>query len=131
MSKAQTAANLENDITEMTDKLSKNFPKGDANRETDATADTTLSTHFSSEVSELMIKKKDGEGKPQKLKCSMTLLSLCMIVGMSNSAYALIAPFQPLYLAKIGANPALNGYIFSTYSLAVILCSPVIGYFLK
>jgi hypothetical protein len=109
MSKAQTEANLENDITEMTDNISKNFPKGEA---IDATVDTTLSTHFSSEVSELMIKKKSGEGKTQKLKCSMTLFSLCMIVGMSNSAYALIAPFQPLYLKEIGANPALNGYIF-------------------
>lgn len=78
-----------------------------------------------------MIKKKEGEGKPQKLKCSMTLLSLCMIVGLSNSAYALIAPFQPIYMASIGGNKDLNGYIFSTYSLAVILCSPVIGFFLR
>ena len=92
MSKTQSEANMESEIIELNDKLAKNFPKGEALRETDAT-DTTLSTHFSSEVSELMLKKKDGEGKPQKLKCSMTLISLCMIVGMSNSAYALIAPF--------------------------------------
>lgn len=103
---------MENDIVEMTEKLSKNFPKGDGSIANDATLDATLSTHFSSEVSELLVKKKEGEGKPQKLKCSMTLFSLCMIVGMSNSAYALIAPFQPLYLKEIGANPALNGYIF-------------------
>ena len=49
---------------------------------------------------------------------------------LSNSAYALIAPFLPLELSKEGVPLELFGYIFSMYSLAVIICSPLIGYFL-
>lgn len=53
-----------------------------------------------------------------------------MITGLSNSAYALIAPFLPIELVKVNVPIYLFGYIFSTYSLAVILCSPMTGYLL-
>ena len=49
---------------------------------------------------------------------------------LSNSAYALIAPFLPIELVKVNVPIYLFGYIFSTYSLAVIICSPMTGYLL-
>ena len=49
---------------------------------------------------------------------------------LSNSAYALIAPFLPLELTAIGISLDYFGYIFSMYSVSVILGSPIIGYFL-
>lgn len=55
---------------------------------------------------------------------------MCLITVVSNCAYALIAPFLPIELVKQGIPTHLFGYIFSTYSLAVILCSPLVGYFL-
>jgi predicted MFS family arabinose efflux permease len=55
---------------------------------------------------------------------------MCLITMLSNSAYALIAPFLPIELQRVGIPTELFGYIFSMYSVAVILCSPFIGYFL-
>lgn len=55
---------------------------------------------------------------------------MCLITALSNSAYALIAPFLPIELARFGVPIWLFGYIFSMYSVAVIICSPFIGYFL-
>jgi MFS family permease len=66
----------------------------------------------------------------KKFKYDFCIISLCFIGMLSNSAYALIAPFLPLELAREGVPMELFGYIFSMYSLAVIICSPLIGYFL-
>lgn len=55
---------------------------------------------------------------------------MCIITVLSNCAYALIAPFLPIELVRIGVPVELFGYIFSMYSVAVIICSPFIGYFL-
>lgn len=49
---------------------------------------------------------------------------------LSNSAYALVAPFLPIELEKKGVPLSLFGYIFSIYSVAVIIGSPLIGYLL-
>ena len=57
----------------------------------------------------------------------LTIVSMFFITGLSNSAYALIAPFLPFEFKKKGINQGVVGYIFSIYSLAVIFASPMIG----
>lgn len=95
-------------IEELNEKLYKQGPKqGGIN---------TDNSTFYSDVSDVVIKKKEtGEHHEEKLKCNSTLFSLCLIVGMSNSAYALLAPFMPIYLeenVKIH-DETINGTIFS------------------
>jgi DHA1 family multidrug resistance protein-like MFS transporter len=46
---------------------------------------------------------------------------------VSNTAYALIAPFLPLEFANKGISNSMIGYIFAVYSVAIIICSPFIG----
>ena len=50
---------------------------------------------------------------------------------LASSAYALIAPFFPLELEDKGVSDAAIGYIFSIYSLAVILFSPFVGRYIE
>ena len=57
-----------------------------------------------------------------------------LILGSSllaSSAYALIAPFFPLELEDKGISDQNIGFIFSIYSLAVILFSPPVGRYLE
>lgn len=61
------------------------------------------------------------------LKVDMCLVCICIINCLSNSGYGLIAPFLPQELKKLGISIDIYGYIFGVYSVAVILCSPVIG----
>jgi MFS family permease len=60
-------------------------------------------------------------------KLDLTILSMMFVSFLSNSAYALIAPFLPFLFAEKGIELSLMGYIFSTYSVAVIICSPFVG----
>ena len=60
----------------------------------------------------------------KKLKCDCSLICLCVITVLSNSAYALIAPFLPTKLAEKNIPLHLFGYLFAIYSVAVMLCSP-------
>ncbi len=53
------------------------------------------------------------------------LILLCTLV--SNSAYALIAPFLPIEFKNKGVSSLNVGVIFSVYSLSVIFCSPLVG----
>ena len=69
--------------------------------------------------------------KKKKLKCDCKLLSLCLITLLSNSAYALIAPFLPQELQIKGIPLYMFGYIFSIYSVAVMISSPFVGYSLN
>ena len=55
---------------------------------------------------------------------------VALILGASllaSSAYALIAPFFPLELEEKGISDQNIGFIFSIYSVAVILFSPPVG----
>ena len=57
-----------------------------------------------------------------------------LILGSSllaSSAYALIAPFFPLELEDKGISDQNIGFIFSIYSLAVILFSPPVGRYIE
>ncbi len=56
-----------------------------------------------------------------------TVLSLYFIFGLSSSAYAIIAPFLPFEFEKKGFNQSYIGYIFSIFSVAIVVTSPFIG----
>lgn len=73
----------------------------------------------------LSVNKQRSEKR--KLKCDCALVSLCILTVLSNSAYALIAPFLPIKLAEKGIPMYMFGFIFSIYSIAVIICSPIVG----
>lgn len=55
------------------------------------------------------------------------VLSILGVTAITNSAYAIIAPFLPFEFKKKGIDQTWIGYIFAIYSIAVILCSPVVG----
>ncbi len=61
----------------------------------------------------------------------LTIISMFAITALSNSAYALIAPFLPFEFEKKSIDQSLVGYIFSIYSVAVIISSPLIGKMIK
>ncbi len=46
---------------------------------------------------------------------------------VSNTGYALIAPFLPLEFDRKGISTTMVGFIFAIYSLAIILSSPFVG----
>ena len=50
---------------------------------------------------------------------------ICTLI--SNSAYALIAPFLPLEFREKGISGEMIGLMFAIYSIAVIVCSPFVG----
>ena len=50
---------------------------------------------------------------------------ICTLI--SNSAYALIAPFLPLEFKEKGISGEMIGLMFAIYSIAVIICSPLVG----
>ena len=50
---------------------------------------------------------------------------ICTLI--SNSAYALIAPFLPLEFKEKGVEGEMIGIMFALYSVAVIICSPFVG----
>jgi len=50
---------------------------------------------------------------------------VCTLI--SNSAYAIIAPFLPLEFIDKGIEGSIIGIIFAVYSVAVIFFSPVVS----
>ncbi len=53
------------------------------------------------------------------------LATLCVISLLANSAYSSIAPFFPLEAELKGVPKFLIGVVFSAYSLAMFLCTPL------
>lgn len=56
-----------------------------------------------------------------------TIVSMFVITALSNSAYAIIAPFLPFEFERKNIDLSLIGYIFSVYSVSVIISSLYIG----
>ena len=56
-----------------------------------------------------------------------TLVWVLLCTLISNSAYALIAPFLPIEYAEKGIKEESVGLIFAIYSVAVIFVSPIVG----
>ena len=61
----------------------------------------------------------------QRMEKGIIWILLCTLI--SNSAYALIAPFLPLEFKEKGISAELVGLIFAIYSVAVIICSPLVA----
>jgi MFS family permease len=53
-----------------------------------------------------------------------------MSAMLSNTGYALIAPFLPIELERLDVSVNLFGYIFAMFPVAVCLFSPMVGYLL-
>ena len=56
-----------------------------------------------------------------------TLVWVMICTLISNSAYALIAPFLPIEFMNKGIKEEAIGLIFAVYSVAVIIVSPIVG----
>ena len=56
-----------------------------------------------------------------------TIVWILICTFISNSAYALVAPFLPLEFESKGISDHYIGLIFAIYSVAVVICSPMIG----
>lgn len=48
-----------------------------------------------------------------------------------DSSYSIMAPIFPTVLKEKRIDPAVNGYIFSTFSAALLLSAPFVGYYLS
>jgi len=55
------------------------------------------------------------------------VISILGITALSNSAYAIIAPFLPFEFQSKDIDQTWIGYIFAIYSVAVVMCSPMVG----
>jgi DHA1 family multidrug resistance protein-like MFS transporter len=55
------------------------------------------------------------------------VISILGITALSNSAYAIIAPFLPFEFKAKDIDQTWIGYIFAIYSVAVVMCSPMVG----
>ena len=76
------------------------------------------------------INVKEPEVKKYKKKSLLSdplVISILGLTAITNSAYAIIAPFLPFEFKRKGIDQAWIGYIFSIYSIAVIICSPLVG----
>ena len=56
------------------------------------------------------------------------MVSILGLTALTNSSYAIIAPFIPFEFKRKGVSQHWIGYIFSAYSVAVIFCSPCVGH---
>ena len=55
------------------------------------------------------------------------VVQLALVNLFANSAYSCIAPFFPLEAAKKGVPESVIGFIFSGYSVAMVILSPLIA----
>ena len=60
-----------------------------------------------------------------------TKMWICICILLSNSAYALIAPFLPIEFEIKGITGGFVGVIFMSFSAAVIILSPFVCNFIK
>ena len=56
-----------------------------------------------------------------------TIVWVMICTLISNSAYAMIAPFLPIEFVDKGISESSIGLIFAIYSVAVIIFSPIVG----
>jgi MFS family permease len=61
------------------------------------------------------------------LKFDGLVISILGLTALTNSAYAIIAPFLPVKFEAKGIDAGWIGYVFSSYSIAVIVFSPLCG----
>jgi len=65
------------------------------------------------------------------LKFDGLVVSILGLTALTNSAYAIIAPFLPFKFEEKHIDAGWIGYVFSSYSIAVIVFSPLCGSFIR
>ena len=58
---------------------------------------------------------------------SQTELLLYLVMILSSTFYALSAPFLPIMFAKKNVSGHYIGFVFASYSVALIIFSPQVG----
>ena len=61
-----------------------------------------------------------------KLEIDGLVLSILAITALNNSAFAIIPPFLPIEFETMHIDSSWIGYIFSAYSIATIIGSPLV-----
>jgi|JI9StandDraft_1071089.scaffolds.fasta_scaffold275962_1 MFS family permease len=56
-----------------------------------------------------------------------TVVAMLSVTCLSNSAYAMVAPFLPFEFQRKGISQTYMGYVFAIYSVAVVIFSPICG----
>lgn len=64
--------------------------------------------------------------KTQDLRFGPLVISILGITALSNSAFSIIAPFLPIEVENKHIDSSWMGYIFSIYSVAVVIGSPLV-----
>ena len=61
-------------------------------------------------------------------KCDAQVIAILTLSALADSMYSLIAPFLPIQYIEKGVEKQWIGAIFATYSVAVIMFSPIAGW---
>ena len=56
-----------------------------------------------------------------------SILIILSVLFLSNTIYGLASPFLPQLLEDKGIEPIWTGLIFSSYSITMVILSPVVG----
>lgn len=77
----------------------------------------------------------EGKEKPviqkPKFKLDKLLLLLAFMRFVVDSSYSVMAPFFPQILEEHDIEESFMGYIFATFSFALIVSAPFVGYYLE
>jgi predicted MFS family arabinose efflux permease len=76
---------------------------------------------------EKISEKEPDEKNDKKLKWNALVFSILGLTALTNTAYAIIAPFLPFKFEEKHIDASWIGYVFSSYSIAVIVFSPLCG----
>lgn len=115
-------------------KSTKQSVKQQVYNSTRFTQDSVSSIDRSSDVmfEEVDPKKEHKvEIKKKAFKVDRLLLILAFMRFIVDSSYSIMAPIFPTVLSDKGIDPNVNGYIFSTFSAALLLSAPFVGYYLS
>ena len=63
--------------------------------------------------------------------CNCTFIVLILIMVISNSFYALAAPFLPPVLEEKGVHAGYVGVVFAAFSIATVIFSPIVAQCIK
>lgn len=90
----------------------------------------TDSVHYE-EIDPINPPKIKNDMKKPAFKVDTVLFLLAFMRFIVDSSYSIMAPFFPQILLEKNVPDEYNGYIFSTFSLTLILSSPFVGYYLE
>lgn len=77
------------------------------------------------------LKVNPADIKKKPFKVDRLLLILAFMRFIVDSSYSIMGPIFPTVLSDKGLDQSINGYIFSTFSAALLISSPFVGYYLS